>query len=178
MATRSTRASTPIPIWAMISATRQIGGLGLFLVRESADDLQYHHDLASGWNELVVIKREATAMFELMRALPIFKGFPDADLTQLAANMAEQHLRAGEVLFWQGEEGHECYVILAGETEVIAHPGRSEVRLEVRQAGQIIGEMALIDPSPRSATVRALTDSHVAVLGERAFTALMHATPS
>ena len=41
--------------------TRQIGGLGLFLVRESADDLQYHHDLASGWNELVAIKREATA---------------------------------------------------------------------------------------------------------------------
>ena len=42
-------------------ATRQIGGLGLFLVRESADDLQYHHDLASGWNELVAIKREAPA---------------------------------------------------------------------------------------------------------------------
>jgi len=42
-------------------ATRQIGGLGLFLVRESADELQYHHDLASGWNELVAIKREAPA---------------------------------------------------------------------------------------------------------------------
>jgi anti-sigma regulatory factor (Ser/Thr protein kinase) len=41
--------------------TQQIGGLGLFLVRKSADDLQYHHDLASGWNELVAIKREATA---------------------------------------------------------------------------------------------------------------------
>ena len=47
-------------------------------------------------------------MFELMRALPLFKGFPDVDLKQLAANMAEQHLQAGEVLFWQGEEGHEC----------------------------------------------------------------------
>jgi len=81
------------------------------------------------------------------------------------------------VLFWQGEEGHECYVILAGEIEVIAHPGRSEVRLEVRQTGQIVGEMALIDPSPRSATVRALSDCHVAILGEMAFTALMHRNP-
>src|SRR6476660_3768002 len=61
-------------------------------------------------------------MFELMRALPLFKGFPDRDLQQLAANMADQHLEAGEVLFWQGEEGHECYVILDGEIEVIAHP--------------------------------------------------------
>ena len=42
-------------------ATRQIGGLGLFLVRESADELEYHHDLATGWNELVATKREATA---------------------------------------------------------------------------------------------------------------------
>jgi hypothetical protein len=33
-------------------ATRPIGGLGLFLVRASTDELQYHHDLASGWNEM------------------------------------------------------------------------------------------------------------------------------
>lgn len=37
-------------------ATRQVGGLGLFLVRESSDELHYSHDRASGWNELVVIK--------------------------------------------------------------------------------------------------------------------------
>src|SRR5690242_10380412 len=116
-------------------------------------------------------------MFELMRGLPLFKGFPDLDLQHLADGMANRYLPAGEVLFWQGEAGHECYVILAGELEVIVHPGRSEVRLEVRQVGQIIGEMALIDPSPRSATVRALTASHVAVLGEHAFTALMHRNP-
>src|SRR6185312_7930596 len=101
---------------------------------------------------------------ELLRTLPIFNGFADADFDQLAASMAEQHLEAGEVLFFQGEEGHDCYVIVDGELEVIGHPGRSEVRLEVRQAGQIIGEMALIDPSPRSATVRALTDSRVVAL--------------
>lgn len=116
-------------------------------------------------------------MFELMRTLPLFKGFPDAELKQLIAGMADQHLQAGEVLFWQGEVGHECYVILAGEIEVLVHPGRSEVRLEVRQTGQIIGEMALIDPSPRSATVRALTASHVAILGEPAFMALIRHNP-
>jgi anti-sigma regulatory factor (Ser/Thr protein kinase) len=35
---------------------RAIGGLGLFFVRELADQLEYHHDPASGWNELKVIK--------------------------------------------------------------------------------------------------------------------------
>jgi anti-sigma regulatory factor (Ser/Thr protein kinase) len=42
-------------------ASRQVGGLGLFLVRESVDELAYHHDPVTGWNELVAIKREAAA---------------------------------------------------------------------------------------------------------------------
>ncbi len=50
----------PDPDMGNDPATRQIGGLGLFLVRESADELEYHHDFASGWNELVAIKREGT----------------------------------------------------------------------------------------------------------------------
>jgi anti-sigma regulatory factor (Ser/Thr protein kinase) len=37
-------------------ATRPVGGLGVYLVRAFADDLRYHHDAASGWNELVVVK--------------------------------------------------------------------------------------------------------------------------
>lgn len=36
--------------------SRAIGGLGLFLIREFADHLSYHHDGTSGWNELVVVK--------------------------------------------------------------------------------------------------------------------------
>ncbi len=37
-------------------AEREVGGLGLFLVRDMADHLTYHHDAVSGWNELVVVK--------------------------------------------------------------------------------------------------------------------------
>ena len=36
--------------------SRAVGGLGIFLVRQLADELLYHHDAASGWNELVVLK--------------------------------------------------------------------------------------------------------------------------
>jgi anti-sigma regulatory factor (Ser/Thr protein kinase) len=36
--------------------SRAIGGLGLFLVREFSDYLSYHHDAATGWNELLVVK--------------------------------------------------------------------------------------------------------------------------
>jgi anti-sigma regulatory factor (Ser/Thr protein kinase) len=51
----------PDPDMSDDPATREIGGLGLFLVRESADELHYSHNPASGWNELVVIKTEENA---------------------------------------------------------------------------------------------------------------------
>jgi anti-sigma regulatory factor (Ser/Thr protein kinase) len=38
------------------ASARDVGGLGLFFVRELSDELHYHHDPASGWNELVVLK--------------------------------------------------------------------------------------------------------------------------
>lgn len=117
-------------------------------------------------------------MFELMRALPIFSGIADDALARLAAQMHVQPLAAGEVLFWEGEAGHSCYVVLDGELEVVGRPGQIEVRLEVCRPGRMIGEMALIDPSPRSATVRAISASSVAVLGERAFIELMHSNPA
>ena len=43
-------------MWKAID--REIGGLGIFLVREMCDDIAYHHDPHSGWNELTVIKLE------------------------------------------------------------------------------------------------------------------------
>ena len=116
-------------------------------------------------------------MFDLMRGLPIFKELTDDALARLASQVHGQRLAAGEVLFRQGEPGHACYVVLEGELEVIGHPGRSEVRLEVCGLGRMIGEMALIDPSPRSATVRALTASNLAVFDEQAFLELMHSNP-
>jgi sigma-B regulation protein RsbU (phosphoserine phosphatase) len=154
---------------------RQVGGLGLFLLRELADELLYHHDPASGWNELVVIK--GNGMVDLMRPLTIFKGFSADDLAQLAARMYERRLQAGEVLFAQGDAGHECFVILSGEVEVVGRQRHGEVRLQIARAGQVVGEMALLDTSPRSATVRALSPSLLAAMDEDAFVALMHSNP-
>ena len=49
--------SAPAPDLVADLAQRKIGGLGLFLVRELADELIYRHAPATGWNELSVLKR-------------------------------------------------------------------------------------------------------------------------
>lgn len=112
-------------------------------------------------------------MLDALQQLPIFRAFHIHDLERLVNSIEERHLAASEVLFLQNDAGHECFVILSGELEVITYLDQVELRLEVRRAGEIIGEMALIDNSPRSATVRAVTDSTVAVFNEEAFYTLL-----
>ena len=46
----------PAPDLSSDIRSRAVGGLGIFLVRHLADELLYHHDAASGWNEQVVLK--------------------------------------------------------------------------------------------------------------------------
>lgn len=165
----------PPPNIHVAADQRLIGGLGLFFVREYADTLTYHHDPHSGWNELTVTK--AMSMLDRLRALPIFQTVPEAVLAELAPRLAECRLAAGEVLFNQGDAGAECFVILDGAVEVITFVNGAELRLEVFHTGQIIGEMSLIDRSPRSATVRAIEPSRLVALNEEVFATLIGSSP-
>jgi serine phosphatase RsbU (regulator of sigma subunit) len=117
-------------------------------------------------------------VFEHARELPLFQGFSDIDLAHLASSVGEQHLAAGEVLFSQGEAGYTCYIVLEGQLEALARQGELEIQLEICQPGQMIGEMAVIDSSTRSATVRAISASRVAVLDQPAFVDLMYRNPA
>lgn len=117
-------------------------------------------------------------MIDALRRIELFRELSDAELSRLAGRVAELHVAAGEILFREDEPGHECFVILDGELDVLVTAGSEELLLDTRRAGQLIGEMAPIDRSPRSATVRAAVASRLAVLDEEAFTELMHAYPA
>ena len=65
--------------------------------------------------------------------------------------------KAGDVIIREGDEGDAAYLIVSGEVEVLVGSGRR--RVGALGAGEVFGEMCLIEPGPRSATVRALTDT-------------------
>ncbi len=113
-----------------------------------------------------------------LRSVPIFRDLPADTFSALVQEMAQCELSAGELLFSQGDEGAECFVILAGSLEVLTYINGAEHRLETYHIGQLIGEMALIDRSPRSATVRALEPSTLLVLTEREFVRLIGSSPT
>jgi len=96
------------------------------------------------------------------------------DFQMLAnAGFPPARFAASEVIFSEGDRGDAMYVVRSGEV-VIERGGRP---METLGGGGIFGEMALIDGSPRSATVRAKTDCVVAPINEKSFLFLVHETP-
>jgi CRP/FNR family transcriptional regulator, cyclic AMP receptor protein len=81
--------------------------------------------------------------------------------------------KAGETIYEEGEYGDFMYVIIDGEVEVW-HDG---AQIDTLSAGDIVGELALIDHKPRSTTVRAKTDAKMVSISQKRFLFLVEQTP-
>jgi len=92
---------------------------------------------------------------DFLRKVPLFAELPDADLKRLCSMIKDVTLAPGETLFAEGDPGEEAYVIAEGEIEIVKISSGRDVLLAVRTSGDVIGETALLEMVPRSATARA-----------------------
>lgn len=95
---------------------------------------------------------------EFLRRLTLFEGLSESDLDRLYVMAKPIFIPAGTVLMEEGDPGNELYIILEGELEVTKRQGERETRLGLREVGEVVGEMAVLEDAPRSATVRAVED--------------------
>jgi len=84
-----------------------------------------------------------------------------------------QSFSAGQVIFREGEPGDVMYVVQEGEVDILFE----EAHLETLGPGGILGEMALIDTTARSATAVAKTDCKLAAINQTRFKVHVHYTP-
>ncbi len=84
-----------------------------------------------------------------------------------------QTFTAGTSIFEAGTPGDVLYVVLEGKVDILVH-GKV---IDKVSSGGIIGEMALIDTQPRSATATASTDCRVVPINEERFSYLIQETP-
>jgi len=82
-------------------------------------------------------------------------------------------LRAGDTLIKQGDVGDSAYVIMKGEFEIQKQTGQSLIKIDVRNPGDVVGEMALLSRAPRNATVISRTDSETLRIPQEAFERLL-----
>jgi signal transduction histidine kinase len=115
---------------------------------------------------------------EFLRRLPLFSSMSDADLESLYREARPMPLPAGHLLIEEGTAGDALYILIEGELEVTKRSGAHDVKLDVRRAGEVIGEMSLLDNSLRSASVRTLTESTVLMISKDVFEHVLSTSPS
>lgn len=96
----------------------------------------------------------------------------------MKSNQLGKSFRAGEMLFRQGDLGDCMYVLQAGEVEVLKREKGKEAVVDILKAGEIFGEMAIIERETRSASVRAVTPVRVLTIDKRTFLRRVHEDPT
>jgi CRP-like cAMP-binding protein len=110
---------------------------------------------------------------EFLRRHQLFTGLSEEDLDRLYSMAKLERVPAGSPIMEEGAYGDTMYVILDGEAEVTKRSGQQDVLLGIRNPGEIVGEMALLEKAPRSATVRATEDSLLLSISQTAFETLL-----
>jgi CRP-like cAMP-binding protein len=108
----------------------------------------------------------------------LFSDLPDPLLAGLLAQAKPVSLAADAVLFMAGDPGNGCYRVNEGLLKVsIASSTGAERILAILGPGSIVGDLAMIDGLPRSASVTALRDCKMSFVSRAAFEAFAAAQP-
>jgi transcriptional regulator with PAS, ATPase and Fis domain len=99
---------------------------------------------------------DAPSLHDALRRIPVLRALPLGALDRLVAESELREFSAGSSLLVQGDPGDELFALLAGRVAVRVEltPDEQGV-IAIREAGELVGEMALLDDLPRSASVTA-----------------------
>ncbi len=97
---------------------------------------------------------------DTLARVDLFSSLDKKELQALAKSCQERKYSPGSTLIKQGDSGVGLYVIISGhvKTTLAKNPDRAEVDLGTSGPGSVLGEMALLDDLPRSATITAVDD--------------------
>jgi EAL domain-containing protein (putative c-di-GMP-specific phosphodiesterase class I) len=89
----------------------------------------------------------------------------------MASKNTQKTFKAGEIIMRQGDKGESAYIIESGRVEItIESPSGDTQLLGTRGPGTMIGEMAIVDSAPRTATIKAVEDCKLLEITKTAFT--------
>ena len=116
---------------------------------------------------------------EILRSAAIFAELPDDALARLAARCVRRTYGRNQFLWYQGDDGAHLIVVASGLVKVVlSSPQGGEVVLTTLGPGEISGELAVLDGSPRSASVVAAEPTTVLLLTRATVLDMLNRYPS
>jgi CRP-like cAMP-binding protein len=109
----------------------------------------------------------------LLREVPMFSKLSPEDLEKIAEIAQEQLFLSRAVLCREGDPGNTLFIIVSGRVDVIITAGKKESVIASRGPGEFVGEMAILESAPRSATLRARGEVRVMVIEGESFNAIL-----
>jgi CRP/FNR family cyclic AMP-dependent transcriptional regulator len=115
---------------------------------------------------------------ETLRSIPLFAHVLDTDLDEIASHLIERRYPRNTTIVEEGLAGDYMYVIREGRVKVtkLSEDGREKI-LEFLEAGDFVGEMALLERAPRSASVKTLAPVRLLALSRTDFLATLRRNP-
>ncbi|GHO54937.1 cyclic nucleotide-binding domain-containing protein [Ktedonobacter robiniae] len=116
---------------------------------------------------------------DILSRVDLFSTLNKKELQEIAKNCQERTFSAGSTLFSQGDPGVALYVLTQGNVRISQanNSDQSEEVIGSAGVGEVLGEMALLDELPRSATVVAAEDVTVLVLPVWEFRSILRSHP-
>jgi CRP/FNR family transcriptional regulator, cyclic AMP receptor protein len=106
----------------------------------------------------------------LLLTSPLFDALPTEALDNILTQATEKSVRRGQTIFQKGDEGSYMVAVLIGRMRISAtSPEGREITLNMIDAGEVFGEIALLDGKPRSADATAIEDSQLMMVERRHF---------
>jgi CRP/FNR family cyclic AMP-dependent transcriptional regulator len=113
---------------------------------------------------------EHEARRRVLLSSPLFGVLPGEALDDILLQATEKFIRRGQTLYQKGDEGTYLVAVLSGRLRMSASSAEGrEVTLNMIDAGEVFGEIALLDGKPRSADATALEDSMLMLVERRHF---------
>jgi CRP/FNR family transcriptional regulator/CRP/FNR family cyclic AMP-dependent transcriptional regulator len=115
---------------------------------------------------------------DLLKEIELFSELNENELNEVAATAQVKHLEADHAIFHEGDTSDAIYITITGRVKIVTTSSDGkEFILTVLGAGQVFGEMGLLETAPRSASVITVTDVELLVIKREEFEHLLSSSP-
>ena len=168
-----------VDAWVWVASGFIAGGLIYYLVNKWLEKkgAAIRHPALAKFYYLRQKREDSAAILNQLSKVELLRSLPPEEMEGVLTCVEPMNVKAGEILFRQGDAGNALFLIDDGMIEISTGTENERNVIAAIGPGQSFGEMALLNSDFRTATATAKEDSHLLKIGKEQFNALMEISP-